>query len=330
MLTEIQSRSFFHTNVDVNEYDQILTLSTCAPDFTDARFAVHARKLRPGEEIFEIIAVTNTEQKPYTTYAERNLSELAANRTGIMQHPGSQKMYYYQAGAKGKGLEWYIGNTSQIQGPYSGYTGTARDCGIVSAIYNPSGDNILLAAERFNGKKGIALLSNNTVSGPFNLVKNPATPSGADAKNPLLIKDDKGVIWLLYTVASDMERLYRMRLDIRGEVMEAEVLAAAPKGAGVKPVGMVWHEGQAVLIWQEAAEKVLYGKYFPDGEPVVLSIPGDADRVTLYGEPAEGIMTYISEKKGQLRAGSFNINEIPRAPGQEQTFPRDASEPLNE
>ena len=51
ILDEIQRRSVIRTGVDVNEDDILLTLSTCAYDFDNARFAVHARLLRDGEEL---------------------------------------------------------------------------------------------------------------------------------------------------------------------------------------------------------------------------------------------------------------------------------------
>lgn len=46
---EAQERSLIGCGVDVNQYDNILTLVTCANDFPDARLVVMARKLRPGE-----------------------------------------------------------------------------------------------------------------------------------------------------------------------------------------------------------------------------------------------------------------------------------------
>lgn len=49
-LKRLLVRSVINTGVDVNADDSILTLSTCAYNFTDARFAVIARKLRPSEQ----------------------------------------------------------------------------------------------------------------------------------------------------------------------------------------------------------------------------------------------------------------------------------------
>jgi sortase B len=63
LLDEIQRRSLFHTNVDVTAEDRIITLSTCVYDFHDARFAVHARLQRDGEDMPVFEAARNTNQK---------------------------------------------------------------------------------------------------------------------------------------------------------------------------------------------------------------------------------------------------------------------------
>ena len=45
-----RERSLFDTDVDVNEYDQILTLSTCCYDFDEARLVIMGRLVRDGED----------------------------------------------------------------------------------------------------------------------------------------------------------------------------------------------------------------------------------------------------------------------------------------
>jgi len=57
-----KQRSIVNTNVDVKEYDEIITLSTCCYDFKDARFVVLARKVRDGEnsEVDTAAATTNS------------------------------------------------------------------------------------------------------------------------------------------------------------------------------------------------------------------------------------------------------------------------------
>lgn len=48
-MSEITKRSYVHTDVDVNQNDKFLTLSTCDYEFDDGRFVVVARQLREGE-----------------------------------------------------------------------------------------------------------------------------------------------------------------------------------------------------------------------------------------------------------------------------------------
>lgn len=45
-LQELQSKSAYETEMTITEKDRILTLSTCAYDFDDARFVVHARRIQ--------------------------------------------------------------------------------------------------------------------------------------------------------------------------------------------------------------------------------------------------------------------------------------------
>lgn len=46
----VRERSIINTDVDVNENDQLLTLSTCTYEFENFRTAVIARRVRPGED----------------------------------------------------------------------------------------------------------------------------------------------------------------------------------------------------------------------------------------------------------------------------------------
>ena len=50
-LEEIDARKLYTTGVDITPDDKILTLSTCAYDFTDARLVVVARQRREGESV---------------------------------------------------------------------------------------------------------------------------------------------------------------------------------------------------------------------------------------------------------------------------------------
>ena len=48
-IQELRDHSLFNADIDVQPGDQLLTLSTCVYDFSDARLGIVARKLRPGE-----------------------------------------------------------------------------------------------------------------------------------------------------------------------------------------------------------------------------------------------------------------------------------------
>ena len=50
-IDEIDKRKFYTTGIDIAPTDKILTLSTCAYDFDDARLVVVARERREGESI---------------------------------------------------------------------------------------------------------------------------------------------------------------------------------------------------------------------------------------------------------------------------------------
>lgn len=48
-IDEVKKRSYFNTDIDVQYGDQLLSLSTCSYEFTDARTVLVARKVREGE-----------------------------------------------------------------------------------------------------------------------------------------------------------------------------------------------------------------------------------------------------------------------------------------
>ena len=65
LINEANQRSLFHTSVDVNINDKILTLSTCTYEYLDEdlRFVIMARSLRPGESEHVEPAVNNSDPK---------------------------------------------------------------------------------------------------------------------------------------------------------------------------------------------------------------------------------------------------------------------------
>lgn len=72
-LNELAQRSLYDTGVDVLPTDKILTLSTCSHEFTDARFVVVARLVRPGEsaEVDVENAVVNSSPRYPQAYYDK-------------------------------------------------------------------------------------------------------------------------------------------------------------------------------------------------------------------------------------------------------------------
>ena len=73
-LSELAQRSLYDTGVDVQPTDKLLTLSTCAHEFEDARFVVVARLVRPGEsaEVDTSKAVVNSNPRyPQAYYTKK-------------------------------------------------------------------------------------------------------------------------------------------------------------------------------------------------------------------------------------------------------------------
>lgn len=58
-IKELRTHSLYNTTVDVTPQDTILTFSTCTYEFKDARFVIHARRVRPGEGLTVSPATNN-------------------------------------------------------------------------------------------------------------------------------------------------------------------------------------------------------------------------------------------------------------------------------
>jgi sortase B len=343
LLDEINSRSIFHTNVEVSEDDQILTLSTCTYDFHDARFAVHARRLRPGEVIGEVTAVKNPSPKAYNVPKQLNMADITANNMAVLRHPSMVKNYYYQITEQG--IEWYTGNTWQVQGAYNCYAADLQPGPYLSAIYIPNSRRAVIAADRFNGKNGISLLSSSTASGVFSPVgQGPITPPGSDARYPLLALNED-TLWLLYSVSQDdAERIYRVPISAAGWFGEPEEILANPAGTTVMPAGMVWINSQPLFVWHDKTNSALYAKYLSnldaqqtepadaadavnaEAKEVFLPYSADADKITVYGLTEENALRVMYERNGRLTHETFDISFIENPNGAAAEAPEFAPE----
>lgn len=70
----LKERSLYDTGVDIAATDKLLTLSTCAYDFDDARFVVVARLVRPGESESVDTSAAQKNKKPHypQAYYDKN------------------------------------------------------------------------------------------------------------------------------------------------------------------------------------------------------------------------------------------------------------------
>ncbi|MCL2030956.1 MAG: class B sortase [Oscillospiraceae bacterium] len=322
LLEEFHIRSLFHTNIEVTESDRVLTLSTCAYEFNDARFAVHARELRPGEDLDAILAARTIEKnpspKPYDAPMQVNFSDVPANRAAAMVHLTTGRTYYFQA-AEESGMEYYIGIGRNTQGPYTGFSGPMTPASTLSAVYAALERRSWIAFDGYKNTPGIFLLTSRIAAGPYGLSrKTPVTPAGVNARHPLLALDEEERLWLVYAVTEtadgvSYENMYRMSL-FDGYPGTPELILTREGGADVRPAGLFWVGQKPLLLWQEAAQKKLFCLWLDEeGEqqPYALATSGDHDRVSFYSA-ANDTVRMLTEKGGKLSAGTpFDLLLIP-------------------
>jgi sortase B len=313
MLEEIRARSWFNTNVDVTPEDRILTLSTCDYSYEDMRFAVHARKLRPGEEIpEEVIAVPNPDRKPYNIPSPMKLADITANRTAIMYEPRDRRIYFYQPRTgRGAGIDWYSGDTVDVQGLFNNFTGpVARDSYMSAVFKNFSPRSVFLAADNYNRQQGIQLF--NAYAGYAGMSRRGlVTPQGVNARYPLLFYENED-LWLIYTVPRGRgDEIHRLKIvDNRG-YGEPELLFTAPHGADSRALDYRIADGMPLLIWHEAANKKVFGSW-DGGEAFELDLTGDADRLTFFGAVTNNQIRIAIEKNGKFTFDHFSFSGLPK------------------
>ena len=305
LLEEINSRSIFHTNVEVTSKDKILTLSTCAYEFEDARLAVHARLLRPGEEIPEVTVEKNPKPKPWDVPNQLNFSEIPANNSAVMKHPKTMKTYYYHV--SGEGIEWYVGNTSKVQGIYNCFSNTKLlKTGVLSVAYDPGVRRTWMAAQGITANPGIYMYISGNPSGPFRAAASvPVTTSGKNVRWPLLTMNGD-TMWLVYTSDElDGRVLYRQKLSNGAADGAPEMLYISETGSELKAIGMYLIDGRTMLVWQEKGQG--FGMWLGQDKKR-MTVLDDYDRITLYSEPSNGKIPMLREKNGSLSASEFDIS----------------------
>ncbi|GHU91275.1 hypothetical protein FACS1894202_12440 [Clostridia bacterium] len=302
LLIEMQERSYWHSDVDVNENDRIITLSTCAYTFEDARFVIHARRLRSGEQLPESFnAVRNPKPKPPVIPKQMKVSAINANQIGAALTPSLRLLFFQRTK---EGIEWYVGSTTTVQGPYAlspEVTKFYDHFSWLGALVQPDGKRFYLAASGLDRALGVSVMTTYRVGGTFRSRK-IVTPPGIDARYPLFACDPEENVWLCYTVktASGTD-VYKMKL----EGGTPELILSTEKDP--RPVFLTWRNNTETFIWQDAAT----GEVFTNGG-AKLSIAGAAgDRLTFYNEPtAEGKWKLMTERKGKLTFTLYDPGEI--------------------
>jgi len=82
--SQLTERSIINTGVDIIEGDEIVTLSTCATDFDDARLVIVARKVRADEESsidMEAVSVNENPHYPQIYYDKKGIQNPYSDTT---------------------------------------------------------------------------------------------------------------------------------------------------------------------------------------------------------------------------------------------------------
>ncbi|MDR0249556.1 MAG: class B sortase [Oscillospiraceae bacterium] len=341
LLEEIYMRSIYHTNVEVLPSDTVLTLSTCNYTFQDARFTVQARLLRQGEDIgqFEPQAEKNTKQKSYNVPKQMRIDKMPALDSSFTYYKNLRRYYFFRTA--GAAIEWYVGTTlSNVQGPYTGYTGAINEKYYTwlasGASYTPYKNFYIVAAGLKGNTPGLFVLrTGNTPGGEYKMVGGgPITPSGVDARWPAVYTDEEDRVIVYYTVLEEGERVF-YSVPLSGGVPTR--LFATNEADDRRPAAALATPYGTLLLVQEYATGAMYGYYTdppaggedaaqtPEGAeepgepeepvPVLLDLPLLEGRYTVFYDTRASALRYIAEKSGKVQSGEFSMDCVPPPPG---------------
>ena len=326
LLGEIYARSNYHTGVDVFPSDTILTLSTCDYTFQDARFVVHARLLRDGEDLegFTPVAENNNNKRPPVVPDRIALSDIQANGTAFTRHAGLWRNYFFQPDDRYEGIDWYTGSSaSDVQGAYRAWNGGINRnyySWMAAATFTSNGSNkfYIVSGGLQGDTPGLFVLYRNTIpqqGSLFSLAGNaPITPGGADARWPVIYTDCEYGTSVIYTVTSGgVTEFYS--IPITGGAPRPVYTADAALDA--RPGSVIETEDGSVLLIQEFATGAVRALYLGGGsEAVETGVPARFGRFFVYLDVNLFSWRYYYEVNGTLSSGSFDIALVPRKSAQ--------------
>ncbi|MDR2589407.1 MAG: class B sortase [Oscillospiraceae bacterium] len=312
LIIEMQNRSLFVTDVDVNRDDRVITLAVCDYTYENMRFVVHARKLRPGEEVpSEVIATPNTDMTGYEIPHLKALVDVNTNGMTITHHPTNPRLFYYKV--RSGGIDRFSGDIQHIQGPFSSIShgGITNNTIIASLIRRIGPDDetsseLLIAVQGLNRGIGITMFSALTPTS--NLRQGELlTPEFVDAVYPALQETDN-VIWLLYSVQSeDKTLLYRQQIHNELPYGDPQLVYTVQGVDDARFVGFYHTTYGTIIVWHEVINGLLKASYIGGESYIIIENMHELTRVTLFGIPTSNTVRIARMRQGVVGFSTINF-----------------------
>jgi hypothetical protein len=320
----MMKRSQIQVNFEVDRNDRILTLSTCNYDFEDARFVVHARKIRHDDD-FDTnppVAIKNNEKiEPQTQFI--GLDEVTLHYPAIWSNRRIGR--YYLTYANELGIEYYSANNmSQWQPVFLAYDAPIDMNHFTWLSTLQENNNFWVAANGLEGDRyGISLLRAGSPAGIFAKRGGVITPSGVNAQYPLLTMADSQV-QLIYVDADD-KQLYM----VAGTGGTATRMMNTSVYSQLRPMAHFVANDGHYLIWRDAtwgfvytAEgyqnyesitvKIAYSKNGIDGWQAPQDLPLEGvDRLQVYQSLSGVRRMLVQYPDGSFSDLAFNNDWLP-------------------
>ncbi|MDP4120760.1 MAG: hypothetical protein Q8876_06885, partial [Bacillota bacterium] len=114
----IRVRSQFNIPIDVNEHDQLLTLSTCSYEFPETRTVVVARRIRAGESSTVDVSKATLNSNPlYPTEKYKEDGGTPPKVTDFQTALAAGQINWYDGGGKVSGSQTLVPNNQPATTP---------------------------------------------------------------------------------------------------------------------------------------------------------------------------------------------------------------------